>query len=278
MVNRIIWAVLILCLLFGGYIFFIVATLPSVDRALENGGTPSPTSQILARDNSLIKAYGKFHHKPVSLSEIPPALIDALLATEDRRFYQHGGIDPRGILRAILRNVRSQEVEEGGSTLTQQLVRNIFLSSERSIHRKIREALLAHKLEQKLTKNQILEMYLNNVYFGEGAYGIGAASLIYFGKSPKELTRAECALLAGLPQAPSRYNPFNNPDLSIKRRNEVLQKMVEAGKLSESDAQVLKKRGLHLNSYGQDLASTNKAPFFSQYVVERVLAQLDMDE
>lgn len=278
MANRIIWAVLILCLLVGGYIFFTIATLPSVDRTLENGVTPSPTSQILARDNSLIRAYGKFHHKPVSLSEIPSALIDALLTTEDRRFYQHGGIDPRGILRAFLRNIRSQEVEEGGSTLTQQLARNIFLSNERSIHRKIWEALLARKLEQKLTKDQILEMYLNNVYFGEGAYGLGAASLVYFGKSPKELDMAECALLVGLPQAPSRYNPFNNPDLAIKRRNEVLQKMVEAGKLSESEARVLKKRKLHLNPHGHDLASINKAPFFSQYVVEHVLAQLDIDE
>jgi penicillin-binding protein 1A len=278
MAKKIIWAVLILCLLIGSYIFFIIATLPSVDKTLENGVTPSPTSQILARDYSLIRAYGKFHHKPASLSEIPSVLIDALLATEDRRFYQHGGIDRRGILRAFLRNIRSQEVEEGGSTLTQQLARNIFLSNERSIHRKIGEALLARKLEQKLNKGQILEMYLNNVYFGEGAYGLGAATLVYFGKSAKELDVAECALLVGLLQAPSRYNPFNNPDLAIKRRNEVLQKMVEAGKLSESEAQVLKKTQLNLNPHGRDLASINKAPFFSQYVVEQVLAQFDIDE
>jgi penicillin-binding protein 1A len=239
---------------------------------------PSPTSQILARDNSLIKAYGKFHHKPVSLSEIPPALIDALLATEDRRFYQHYGIDSRSIARALVQNVRSQGIEEGGSTLTQQLARNVFLSHERSVHRKIREAFLALNLERNLTKDQILEMYLNNVYFGEGAYGIGAASYIYFGKSPKRLSKAECALLAGLPQAPSRYNPFHNPELAVERRNQVLQNMVEAGELTEREARSLKKRELHLNPHGQNLASPYKALFFSQYVVQQVLAELDMDE
>jgi penicillin-binding protein 1A len=245
---------------------------------LENGIVPSPTSQILARDNSLIKAYGKFHHKPVSLSEIPPALIDALLATEDRRFYRHNGIDLPSIARAFVQNVRSQGIREGGSTITQQLARNVFLSNERSVHRKIREAFLALNLERNLTKDHILEMYLNNVYFGEGAYGIGAASYIYFGKSPKKLSKAECALLAGLPQAPSRYSPFNNPGLAVARRNQVLQNMVEAGELSEREARLLNKKKLYLNPQGQNLDSPYKALFFSQYVVQQVLTELDIDE
>lgn len=278
MVNRILTVLLVACFVLGGYVAYTAMTLPNVRKALETGIEPSQTSQIFARDKTLIMSYGKFQHKPLPITEMPQALIDALLATEDRRFFQHKGVDPIGIARALIRNVTAHGVHEGGSTLTQQLARNIFLSNERSLQRKIKEALLAIKLEQQLTKDQILELYLNNVYFGEGAYGIGAASEIYFGKSPRALNKAECALLAGLPQAPSLYNPFSNPELAVKRRNEVLENMVETGKLSEGDAKILKARRLRLNPNGRALSSSDKAPFFNRYVVREVTSLLDMDE
>jgi penicillin-binding protein 1A len=183
-----------------------------------------------------------------------------------------------GIGRALLRNIQSHGVQEGGSTITQQLARNIFLSSDRSFQRKVKEALLALKLEQQLTKDQILELYLNNIYFGEGAYGVGAASQIYFGKPPQALNQAECALLAGLPQAPSLYSPFANPTLALKRRNEVLDNMAEDAKLPAHTVQQLKQMTLHLNPTGRSDSAADKAPFFNRYVMGDVLALLDMDE
>src|SRR5690606_12705795 len=131
-----------------------------------------------------------------TLDQVSPHFIDALLATEDRRFYQHRGIDPLAIGRAVIRDVRHMEIREGGSTLTQQLARNVFLSSERSFSRKIREAALSLELERKLNKEQILELYINNIYFGEGAYGIKAASEVYLNKPPSRLTVDEAAMLA----------------------------------------------------------------------------------
>ena len=278
MLNRLLILALILFFIVGGYVAYTAVTLPNVRTALATGVEPTQTSQILARDNSVIMAYGKYQHKALPLAEMPQSLIDALIATEDRRFYQHKGIDPIGTARAIVEDVRSHGVREGGSTLTQQLARNIFLSNERSMQRKVKEALLAIKLEQQLTKDQILELYLNNVYFGEGAYGIGAASNIYFGKPAHSLTEAESALLAGLPQAPSLYNPFSNPDLAIKRRNEVLHKLVEVGKLTEEQGETLSHAPLHLNARGRALSSADKTPFFNHYVIQQVLTMLDMDE
>lgn len=278
MFSKILVALFILFFVLGGYVAYTAVTLPNVRRALEIGVEPSQTSQIFARDKTLIMSYGKFQHKPLPLADLPPSLIEALLATEDRRFYQHQGIDPIGIIRALVQNIRSQGVHEGGSTLTQQLARNIFLSNERSIQRKVKEALLALKLEQQLTKDQILELYLNNVYFGEGAYGVGAASNIYFGKPPKALNQAECALLAGLPQAPSLYSPFMNPDLARKRRNEVLGNLVETGKISEEELKTLSSQKIHLNPNGRALSSADKSPFFNRYVIKEVLGMTGMDE
>ncbi len=278
MLNKILTMVLLLFFVIGGYVAYTAVTLPNVRKALASGVEPTQTSQILARDKTLLMSYGKFQHKPLALSEMPPALIDALISTEDRRFYHHKGIDPVGIARALVRNVGSHGVHEGGSTLTQQLARNIFLSNERSLQRKVKEMLLAIKIEQQLTKDQILELYLNNVYFGEGAYGIGAASNIYFGKRPKNLTTAESALLAGLPQAPSLYNPFANPQLAVNRRNEVLDNMEENGKLSESQVRQLKQATLRLNPNGRALSSSDKAPFFSRYVIQEVESMLDLDD
>ncbi|MGQ0793159.1 MAG: transglycosylase domain-containing protein [Deltaproteobacteria bacterium] len=263
----------------GFYVLFILLTLPDVDRGLESGLTPFRTSQIVARDNSVVRAYGRFHYKPVSLSDISPDLIDAFIATEDRRFYSHSGVDAQSILRAVFENVRSTRIKQGASTITQQLARNVFLSHKRSMSRKIQEALIALKLEGRLSKDEILETYLNNIYFGEAAYGIGAAAEIYFGKSPKRLDKAEVALLVGLPQAPSRYNPFENPELALSRRSAVIDNLVEAGKIGEKEAETLKKRRLNLAPRRRETQiASDRARFFSQYVVKQALAKLDMDE
>lgn len=173
---------------------------------------------------------------PIATETIPPILFDAVVAIEDRRFYQHGGVDWVGIARAAVSNLEAREVVEGGSTITQQLAKNLYLTPEQSWQRKLREAVLATKLESILTKREILAYYLNRVYFGSGAYGIGAAAAVYFDKPIDDLDLAEVALLAGILQAPSLYSPHNNPTLAQKRRDLVLQVMADAGVISKADA------------------------------------------
>ena len=171
----------------------------------------------------------------MSLRDIPPHVRQAFISAEDKNFYKHPGIDPLAILRAIYANLRSGGLRQGASTITQQVARNLFLTPDKSLKRKIREALLALEIERHFTKDQILEMYLNYIYLGQGAYGVEAASRIYFGKSVKELSVDEAAILAGLPKAPTRYNPFRNPERVKERRNYVLARMYEDGYISEEE-------------------------------------------
>jgi penicillin-binding protein 1A len=171
----------------------------------------------------------------VALDEVSPSVVDALIAAEDRRFYDHGGIDPIGLVRAISNNVRGGDTQ-GASTLTQQLVKNTYLSSERTMTRKVREAVLAFKLERRDDKDAILERYLNTVYFGRGAYGIEAAARVYFATSAAELETAQAALLVGMLRAPEAADPDRNPDEAERRRDVVLQAMAQTGALTESEA------------------------------------------
>lgn len=182
----------------------------------------------------------------VPLAQIPQALRDAILAVEDRRFYSHWGIDPIGIARAIAQNYRHGRIVEGGSTITQQLTKLLFLTPDKSLERKLKEAVLALELERRYSKDRILEMYLNQVYFGNGAYGVEAAARTYFGKSVSELTVREAALLAGLPRAPSTYSPFEHPEAARARRAVVLRRMVEYGVLKEVEARRLARTDLGL--------------------------------
>ncbi|MCA9806332.1 MAG: PBP1A family penicillin-binding protein [Cyanobacteria bacterium HKST-UBA06] len=269
--------VILLVLGIGGYLAFTSVSLPNVRAAIEDGVEPSQTSQIVAQDGTLLMSYGKFHYKPVTLKAISPNFINALLSTEDRRFFEHQGVDPVGVLRALLVNITRQRLHQGASTITQQLARNIFLTNERSFERKIKEVLLAIKLENQLSKQEILELYVNNIYFGEGAYGIGAASNVYFGKSPKQLTVDEAALLAGLPQAPSRYNPYVNRDLAKKRRDEVLQNMAEWGKITRDQAKRFQRTGIHLRPR-RGVAGTGIGEYFSRYIVTQASEALGVDE
>ena len=182
----------------------------------------------------------------VPLSQIPQSLRDAILATEDRRFYSHWGIDPIGVARAIVQNYRRGRIVEGGSTITQQLTKVLFLTPDKSLERKLKEAVLALELERRYSKDRILEMYLNQVYFGQGSYGVEAAARTYFGKGVSELTVRESALLAGLPRAPTNYSPFDRPEAAKRRREVVLRRLVEFGSIKDEEAKRLAKTDLGL--------------------------------
>ena len=196
----------------------------------------APVIRILARDGAVLAERGAAHdYMPLDL--LPAHVVGAVVAIEDRRFYQHRGIDPAGFLRALFANLRAGRFAQGGSTLTQQLAKNLFLSGERKLSRKLEEFALALWLEMRLSKPDILELYLNRVYFGAGAYGIEAASHRYFDKSSRELTPAEAALIAGLLKAPSKYSPLASPEAAVARSRIVLAKMAETGVISGADAQ-----------------------------------------
>lgn len=257
--------------------------MPSVAELIRQKKTQIMSDQsstkVYANDKkTIILQNERFSIRPVTLEEVAPAFPQALVATEDRRFYAHKGVDPIAVMRAILRNSKGQGLKEGGSTLTQQLSRLLFLSNERTLSRKIKEMILSVQLEQQLSKSEILELYMNYVYFGQGAYGIEAASEVYFNKKPKDLSVVEACLLAGLPQAPSAYNPMVAPDLAKRRRNEVIQNLVEIRSLSQAEAKALQAEPVKLNPNMDRLAMTDKAPYFNQVVRQQTMDLLGLSE
>ena len=219
-------------------------TLPSV-TALETF-QPLIGTKIYDDNDELITELHVERRIFVPLAHVPQALRDAIIATEDKRFYYHWGIDPIGIARAIAQNYRRGRIVEGGSTITQQLTKVLFLTPDKSLERKLKEAVLALELERRYTKDRILEMYLNQVYFGHGAYGVEAAARTYFGKSVSELNVREAALIAGLPRAPTTYSPFEHGDAAKRRRAVVLRRMVEYGAIEEAEAKRLTRADLGL--------------------------------
>jgi Membrane carboxypeptidase/penicillin-binding protein len=212
-------ALLLLILLLGGMTFAgvlyyqVAQMMPSVS-AIETF-QPREASFIYSADGVQLARIAEEYREPATLEEIPKHLINATIAKEDRRFWQHSGVDWRGTARALWVNLTEGDIRQGGSTLTQQLARNVFLTQKRTFARKIQEIILAQEIERRLTKERILELYLNQVYYGNGAYGVKAAARVYFNKPLERLTLAECALLASLPQRPSAYDPFSNPDEAI---------------------------------------------------------------
>ena len=224
-------AVLGLVAVLGAYLYF-APSLPDAE-ALKEVRLQVPL-RVYTRDGRLIAEYGEQRRVPVRLEQVPADLKHAVLAAEDDRFYSHPGIDPVGMLRAAWQNLRAGEIVGGASTITQQVAKNFFLSFEQIWSRKIREIFLAIKIERELTKDEILELYLNKIYLGNRAYGVGAAAEIYYGKSLEELTLAQMAMIATLPKAPSRYNPIANPERALQRRGYVLGRMLELGYISQA--------------------------------------------
>ena len=217
-----------------GVVVYVGAHLPPI-QSLEIPKRP-PTIQIVGIDGSMLAQRGEMAGANVALKDLPPYLPKAFIAIEDRRFYSHFGIDPVGIARALVTNVLNRGVSQGGSTLTQQLAKNLFLTQERTIRRKLQEAELAIWLERKHSKNEILELYLNRVYFGSGAYGVEAAAQKYFGKSARNVTIAEAAMLAGLVKSPSRLAPNRNPEGAEARAQVVLAAMAAANFITDAQA------------------------------------------
>ncbi len=233
-------------------------------------------TQVYSSDNHIIKTFQTFHYEQVSIDEIPQYLKDAIISTEDKNFYNHDGYDILGIARSILVNIVNKRASQGASTITQQLARLLFLSNEKTMSRKIKEIQVAARIEKTISKDKILEMYLNNVYLGSGAYGVGAAASTYFNKPLSELTLAECALIAGLPQAPSVYSPYKNIDKAEKRRNKVLKRMYIMKTITKQQYDSALKEKITLNKK-PSLSRTNVAPYFIDYVLKE-LEDLGFDE
>ncbi len=215
----------------------VLVALSSLPGFEELRGSPNGQMiRVLSRDGNIIASLGPSYGQWLSYDEIPPVMIDAMVAVEDRRFYSHPGVDPIGIARAAWVNTLKGGNYQGASTITQQLARNIFLTSARKFARKFREVILALAIERKFNKQQILELYLNRVYFGGGAYGIDAASRRFFGHSATRLSLEEAAIIAGLVKAPSRYAPSADPEAARGRASVVVRLMKETGKISSATA------------------------------------------
>ena len=228
----------------GGVVAWFAWNLPSVDRLDPAAAqTRRPGIVVLDANGDNLAAYGDLYGRRLGARELPPHLVQAVVAIEDRRFFEHPGVDWRGLLRAAAVNLREGRLVQGGSTLTQQLAKNLFLTPERSVERKMKELLLALWLERRFEKRDLLSIYLNRVYFGSGTYGVEAAARRYFGTSARDIDVYQAALLAGLLRAPSRLNPVHDPKAARQRTAVVLNAMAETGFLSAAEASSLKRRG-----------------------------------
>ncbi|WP_409341292.1 transglycosylase domain-containing protein [Paenibacillus sp. MBLB4367] len=225
---------IVLIVVTAGTIAAVAVWIGRMDIERLNDPLPEPTT-IYDRNGSAITQLSSSKIDPVPLQDIPVQLRQAVIAVEDRRFYEHDGVDIRSIARALTTNAKSGEVVQGGSTITQQLAKNLFLTSEQTMARKLKEAAMAVKIDSSLSKDHILELYLNQIYFGEGRWGVQEAARLYFGKDVRELSLPESALLAGLPKAPTRYSPIQNKEKALERRNLVLALMKEEQYISEEE-------------------------------------------
>ncbi|AZD27224.1 Multimodular transpeptidase-transglycosylase [Pseudomonas chlororaphis] len=224
-----------LLLALSGAFLYLSPGLPSVE-ALRSIQLQIPL-RVYSSDGKLIAEFGEMRRTPIRFADIPPNFINALLSAEDDNFANHYGVDPSSLMRAATQLVKSGHIQSGGSTITMQVAKNFFLSSERSFSRKTTEILLALQIERQLTKDEILELYVNKIYLGNRAYGIEAAAQVYYGKSIRDVSLAQMAMIAGLPKAPSRFNPLANPARSKERRDWILGRMYKLGKISEADYQ-----------------------------------------
>ena len=252
-----------------GAFFALTRDLPQI-RSLENF-RPQAVTRVYSSDNVLLAELYLEKRDPIPLKKIPSYLKSALVATEDRKFYTHSGIDLKGIMRALIKDIQAGEFVEGASTITQQLAKTLFLTPRKTMVRKIKEAILALQLERRYTKDEILELYLNQVYFGSGAYGVESAAAKFFNKSAENLSLSECALIAGMPKSPSRYSPLVNQDLALRRRNLVLKQMLDTGIISADAYDQAVNEELRLKT--KSLKSM-PAPYFVDYVKKTLEEEL----
>ncbi|MEH4658237.1 MULTISPECIES: peptidoglycan glycosyltransferase/peptidoglycan DD-transpeptidase MrcA [Enterobacteriaceae] len=260
------------CILLGagsiyGLYKFIEPQLPDV-ATLKDVRLQIPM-QVYSADGELIAQYGEKRRIPLTLNQIPPEMVKAFVATEDSRFYEHHGVDPVGIFRAASVALFSGHASQGASTITQQLARNFFLSPERTLMRKIKEVFLAIRIEQLLNKDEILELYLNKIYLGYRAYGVGAAAQVYFGKPVDQLTLSEMAVIAGLPKAPSTFNPLYSLDRATARRNVVLSRMLSEGYISQTQYDQARGEAIDADYHAPEIAFS--APYLSEMVRQEMV-------
>ena len=239
---------LALAAVFSGVLLVGIALAVAYPNLPDIGGLsdyrPKLPMRIYSADGVLLGEFGEERRNYQPIAQIPKVMRDAVLAIEDARFYQHGGVDYKGVIRAGLANL-GEARSQGASTITMQVARNFYLSAEKKFTRKIYEILLALKIEHQLNKDQILELYMNQIYLGQRAYGFAAASEIYFGKPLKDITVAEAAMLAGLPKGPSVYNPVVNPKRATQRQQYIIDRMVENGFITEAQADAARSERLH---------------------------------
>lgn len=268
-----IWVTAVLCVLLAAVaaLYLYTTSLPLADTD-RNSSMLDSSGQVIAT----FSASGK-DSIPVALENIAQPVIDATIAVEDRKFFEHFGFDLKGLTRAVLVNLQEMNMSQGASTLTQQLARNLYLTHEKTWTRKAKEAVYTAQLEMKYSKQQILEMYLNQIYYGHGAYGIEAASQMYFGKTARELNLAESALLAGIPKGPTYYSPYNHMKNAKNRQKIVLQAMVDTGKISSSEASAAYEQLLPLNA-PSERTTVEAAPYFRDYVRNVVLNELGISK
>ena len=260
------------CILLGagtvyGLYKYIEPQLPDVNT-LKDVRLQTPM-QVYSADGELIAQYGEKRRVPLTLQQMPPELIKAFIATEDSRFYEHHGVDPVGIFRAASVALVSGHASQGASTITQQLARNFFLSPERTLMRKIKEAFLAIRIEQLLSKDEILELYLNKIYLGYRAYGVGAAAQVYFGKPVDQLSLSEMAMIAGLPKAPSTFNPLYSHARALSRRNVVLARMLDQNYITQQQYDAARNTPLVATYHGPEI--TFSAPYLSEMVRQEMV-------
>ena len=227
--------------------------------------------QVYSADGELIAQYGEKRRIPLTLNQIPPVMVKAFIATEDSRFYEHHGVDPVGIFRAASVALFSGRASQGASTITQQLARNFFLSPEKTLTRKIKEVFLAIRIEQLLSKDEILELYLNKIYLGYRAYGVGAAAQVYFGKPVVQLTLSEMATIAGLPKAPSTFNPLYSLNRATARRNVVLSRMLSEGYISQTEYDQARNDAIDANYHAPEIAFS--APYLTEMVRQEMVSR-----
>ncbi len=259
----------------AGFFVSVTSHLPDVTGNI----TPNASSRIYDEKGRLITTvHAEENRIPVSIDQVPQHLQNAFVAAEDVRFYDHHGIDPRGILRAVFSNVVSGNATgQGGSTITQQLARNAFLTQEQTLKRKLLEVVLAFEIENKYTKKQILEMYMNQIYFGQGCYGIETASHVYFGKDVKDLTLPQCAMLAGLPNSPNYYSPFRSLEAAKYRQGIVLDQMAKYGYITEAEATQAKAADVGLANPEAAKSTGSTASYFINYVIQTISDKYDSD-